>query len=1107
MTTGAANPSDAHGGTFEPLVLTRESTHPPRSLRQRQIALLVLCIGILITAIDGSAVYVALPSIQASLGFSQSNLAWVVNAFLIPFGGILLFAGRLGDFIGQKRVFIAGLASFTAASLGCGLVDSQVALIVCRFVQGVGGALATAVVLSMIVTMFPKPREQARALGLYGFVAASAAAIGLVVGAVVTETLGWHWIFFINVPIGTVTILLTLGLVDEVKNTRRTSKLDAIGAVLLVATLMLAVYTIVQAGAHGWATLTTVWLGGASLLLFGAFVLRESREREPLVPGSILRARNVTPANLVLGAMVAGPTGMFFLTGLYMRDVLGYSALQLGLAFVPVAAAVGVGSLKGAPRLLRENDAKVVLVPALALIVLGLGLLALLPTHANYFLNILPGLLLIGIGSGVATPSVFGIALAEATESDSGLRSGLVNMTQQVGAALGLAVIAPIAASVTKGALHNGHGVAEALTTGYRTGFLVGGGITAVGLVLAVTILQRETPRTAPSSLDSTTAEAATRGRRRDTRGVADADFVALGMGGTNMLAMLWAIAMGKRAVGVELRGGPYFAVMQWSLSEDIYHQLALIDRMILERYGEHRVPRRGDGSPFLLHKTFWSVDGDGDSGARADEVITGWYPEDYIAGPIELTELVDDRWISGAPRRTLETLGEAEPSAEFDPSKVGRSMTQMLDEPPAFVVGAEELLLLLRRYLEAMEKLDLESGLEPRCRVFLYHRVPAAGGGRRVGRWLRRHTPLHDGEEGFTRGPDGRVQIRVESIRELDDKRHYRRVREPGSELLDLGTPELFMVAQNADSADAARLGLKQDLLEIDRHDGRGPVLAQADYVMGVVGVLMDNVTRYRIASDFDAEGNEYWTRQTGIGHEGLADTGWFVCEVPDYKTFDPVLAGMLPKGSPRVGRKFFGAYQYLVRDFFLDQVSVMTELPKEYLFGLLSFFGPRLVTVVSKIGRDARVATNGVVAGDSFGNGSILSSLGANAGVVGHAARTLEYWQAREAGESPESAIRRLADSIKDDTETWLARAEQDFAQPARAGGPHEHTLDVIRRRRRRIAPVTYHDDWSRLNTYAGRLHTDRLPPLGPVHPESPGWPAMQPAMADEDPAGVVA
>ena len=1043
----------------------------------------MLCAGILITTIDGSAVYVALPSIQADLGFSQANLAWVVNAFLIPFGGILLFAGRLGDLIGHKRVFIGGLGAFTAASLGCGLVASQEGLIAFRFLQGAGAALATAVVLSMIVSMFPHPREQARAISLYGFIAASAAALGLLIGAVVTELAGWHWIFFINVPIGALTIVGTLRLVDEVRDTKRKARLDVLGAVTLVAALMLTVYTIIQAGTDGWGTLATAWLGGLSLALLAAFAVWQTRTRDPLVPPTLVRSRNVVPANLVLAGMVAGPTGMFFLAGLYMQSVLGYDALALGLAFLPVAVAVGIGSLKGAPRFLRENDAKLVLLPALGLIVLGLGWLARIPDQGNYFIDILPGILLLGVGSGVATPAILSIALAEATESDSGVRSGLVNMTQQVGAAIGLAVMAPIAARVTKSALGDGQALAAALADGYRVGFLVGAGITTAGLLVACFVLERETPRTAPDSLDHTTA--VTTAQRHNPAGVTDADFVALGLGGTNMMSMLWSVAMGKRAVGIELRGGPYFAVMQWSMSEDLYHHLALIDRMIAERYGEDRVPRRGDGSPFLLSDCLYSATRDGGGDARADEVITGWSADSYIAGPIERTEYVDDRHVDGRPNRDLRITGPVEVPVELDASRVGRHMADVLDDGPTFLIGAEELLLLFRRYLEELEKMDLAAGVEPRCRVFLYHRVVTRDDVPRVTKWLRRRVHIGRADEGFVRGADGRVRIRVEAIRELDDKRTYRRIREPGSEVIDLGTPELFMVAEGVDSDDAARLGLVQEPVRIDHQDGRGPVIAEADYIIGVTGALLDNVSRYRIASEFDSEGNEYWVRQTGIGHEGLADTAWFVCEVPPFRTFDPVLAGMVPRGTVRGSKKYYGAYLHLVREYFLDQLALMTELPRSELDELLAFFGPRMASVVSKCGTDALVARNGVVAGDSFGNGSFLNSYGAIAGVVGHASRTLEYWQARETGIAPENAIRTLADQIKQDTEVWLQAAERDFAQPASAV---DHVaLDVIRRRRRGIAPVVYRDDWSRLNTHPGRLWTDKLPPLGDMHPDS--------------------
>src|SRR6266511_4406973 len=316
-----------------------------KSDRDRWIALLILCTGMLMIVLDQTIVNVALPSIQSDLGFTQSGLAWVVNAYLIAFGGLLLLAGRLGDLVGRKRIFMAGLAAFTVASLLCGLAQSPGLLIGARFVQGVGGATTSAVILGMIVTMFPRPDEQARAIGVYSFVASAGASIGLLAGGVLTQAINWHWIFFVNVPIGVATALVAARLLDRDQGIGLERGADLPGALLVVSALMLGVYTILGASDHGWGSGRTLGLGAVALALLGAFVVREARTPNPLIPLRIFRSRIVSAANLVLALMVAGMLGMFFLGALYLQRVLGFGPLEVGLAFLPIALAIGALSL------------------------------------------------------------------------------------------------------------------------------------------------------------------------------------------------------------------------------------------------------------------------------------------------------------------------------------------------------------------------------------------------------------------------------------------------------------------------------------------------------------------------------------------------------------------------------------------------------------------------------------------------------------------------------------------------------------------------------------------------------------------------------------------
>jgi EmrB/QacA subfamily drug resistance transporter len=468
------------------------SSPRPGADRDRWIALVVLCVGMLMIILDQTIVNVALPSIQSDLGFSQSSLAWVVNAYLIAFGGLLLLAGRLGDLIGRRRVFMGGLALFTLASLLCGAAQTQEMLIAARFVQGVGGALTSAVILGMIVTLFPRPDEQARAIGVYAFVASAGASIGLLAGGVLTEAINWHWIFFVNVPIGVATAVVATRVLRHETGIGLQNGADAPGALLIVGALMLAVYTIVEVPGHGWGSARTLVLGAVAVALLAAFVAREATAAHPLVPLRIFRSRNVTAANLVLGLMVAGLLGMFFLGALFLQRVLGYDALEVGLAFLPVALAIGTLSLGVSARLIMRFGARATLLPGLALAAAGLAVFQRAPVDATYARDLLPAMLLIGVGAGLAFPALTSLAMSGATPSESGLASGLFNTTQQVGAALGLAVLATLSATRTADLRASGEGTNAALTGGYHLAFAIAALLVAAAFALALALLRAD---------------------------------------------------------------------------------------------------------------------------------------------------------------------------------------------------------------------------------------------------------------------------------------------------------------------------------------------------------------------------------------------------------------------------------------------------------------------------------------------------------------------------------------------------------------------------------------------------------------------------------------
>jgi len=461
---------------------------------QRWLALYVLCAGVLMIVLDITIVNVALPSIQDDLGFSQSNLAWVINAYLIPFGGLLLLAGRFGDLLGQRRVFLSGLAVFVSASLLCALSQSQGMLIGARFVQGIGGALTSAVVLGMIVTMFPEPSEQAKAIGVYGFVASAGGSIGLLAGGVLTEAISWHWIFFINLPVGILTALLTRRLVVAPEGIGLGEGADIPGAVLITASLMLGTYTILEVSEVGWGATQTLVLGAISIALGAAFVVRQARIANPLMPLRLFRSRNVSGANALQMLLVAGMFAMFFLGALYLQRILGYDPLQVGLAFLPATLVMGTLSLGFSEKLIMRFGPRRTLIPGLVMIGGGLLLFARTPVDGSYATDVLPPMILIGIGIGTSFPSLMTLAMSGATRSDSGLASGLVNTSAQVGGAIGLAVLATLASERTDGLLADGASNASALNSGFHLAYLVGAGLVAIALAIAVAVLREAAP-------------------------------------------------------------------------------------------------------------------------------------------------------------------------------------------------------------------------------------------------------------------------------------------------------------------------------------------------------------------------------------------------------------------------------------------------------------------------------------------------------------------------------------------------------------------------------------------------------------------------------------
>ncbi|MDQ6674490.1 MAG: MFS transporter [Chloroflexota bacterium] len=460
----------------------------------RWVSLLVLCTGFLLIVVDGTVVNVALPSIQRDLGFSQASLAWVVNAYLISYAGLLLLAGRLGDLIGRKRVFLVGVGMFTVASALCGVSFSQPVLIAARFLQGVGGAVGSAVILGMVVTMFQDPGERARAMGIFAFVASAGGAIGLLAGGLITETVSWHWIFFVNLPIGLVTILLGVRLIEPDQGTGLRQGADVIGAILVTAALMLGVYTIVESDVYGLGSMHTIGFGVGAIVLLAAFVHRQAVGTSPLMPLRLFASRNFSGANAIQALMVAAFFGFFFLGSLYMQRVLQYGPLQIGLAFLPDTVAMAALSIGLSARFITRFGSRSVLLAGLSSIALGMLLFARSPLNADYVADLLLPMVLLGLGAGLAFTSLSMLAMADATPADSGLASGLLNTTTQVGASLGLAVLATISSEQARQLVEQGQTTTDALSAAYHLTWAISTGVVLVCLGLAATVLKQPRP-------------------------------------------------------------------------------------------------------------------------------------------------------------------------------------------------------------------------------------------------------------------------------------------------------------------------------------------------------------------------------------------------------------------------------------------------------------------------------------------------------------------------------------------------------------------------------------------------------------------------------------
>jgi EmrB/QacA subfamily drug resistance transporter len=458
--------------------------------KRRWIALIVVCLAMLMNALDGSIVNVALPSIQHDLHFSQSNLTWVVDAYLIAFGSFLLLAGRLGDLLGRKKVFLSGVALFTASSLVCAVAQSQAMLIAARFVQGIGGAVSTSVIVAIIVTEFTGATERAKAMSAYMFVAVGGGSIGLLVGGILTQAVNWHWIFIINVPIGILTFFLGSVLVKENAGLGVRHGLDVTGSLLMTTSLVIGIYAVVKASTYGWLSGHTLGFGAVSVVLMSAFLVLESRVAKPIMPLRIMKLRSLTASSIVRGLTFAAMFAVFFFGALYLEKVLGYAPLRTGIAFLPMTLAMAVMSLGLTSRLLIRFGPMKLLIPGMSAAIVGLLLLSQTPVHANYFVSILPAFLLLGMGMSISAVPLLTIAMADVPKNDAGLASGIVNVSMWLASSVGLAIFGTLAASKTTSLVAQGQSQASALVAGYHVTFLIGAILAAMGLIVTLVVLR-----------------------------------------------------------------------------------------------------------------------------------------------------------------------------------------------------------------------------------------------------------------------------------------------------------------------------------------------------------------------------------------------------------------------------------------------------------------------------------------------------------------------------------------------------------------------------------------------------------------------------------------
>src|SRR4051794_8563400 len=474
--------------------------------RRRWASLLVVCLAQLMIVLDVTIVNVALPAIQHDLGFSQASLTWVVNAFLITFGSLLLLAGRLGDLAGRKRVFLAGVITFTLASLLCGIAPTGGALIGARFLQGIGAAAQASVILAIIVTEFPEAADRARAMGAYVFVSVAGGSLGLLAGGVLTQALSWHWVFFVNIPIGLATLALGQVLIRTDSGAGIRHGVDWLGSLLVTASLMSAIYAIISVTAHGWTSARVLEFAGLAALLMAAFVATEARTKDPILPLRILRLPGLVNASLVRGFLVTGMYSTFFLGTLYLEQVRHYSALQTGAAFLPWTLTVAVLSQGLTARLVGRFGPLPVLTAGMTTAIVGLLLFATVGPDTSFFPTIFFACFALGLGIGSAFMPLLTLAMADVPAADAGVASGITNVSQQISGALGLAVLSTLAANHTKGLLSAHHGLTSSLIGGYQLAFLIGAATIAVGIAVAVALLRPRDSR--PELQVAPTAEA-----------------------------------------------------------------------------------------------------------------------------------------------------------------------------------------------------------------------------------------------------------------------------------------------------------------------------------------------------------------------------------------------------------------------------------------------------------------------------------------------------------------------------------------------------------------------------------------------------------------------